>query len=240
MRVLLSFLAGGLKLRKLNRDTREFLSPLECGFYGVRQTSAIFLALYYLRGSVCGFWCRACFGGPFALQASFENWPLLGIFGLVRVLRIGLIFEWNSNAFKWLANRKKFAPPCTVVLLLVITALILRLKIGTLVGSWFCFTLIIVYLGGIIVIFAYLSRLVQPIKINLLRSSIVLAGLLLLGGPIRLRALLLNLTRHETWTDTRFFFRNLALVVFMVVYLLLALLSVYRLCEKQEGPMKRV
>lgn len=26
------FLAGGLRLRKLNRETREFLSPLECGF----------------------------------------------------------------------------------------------------------------------------------------------------------------------------------------------------------------
>ena len=64
--------------------------------------------------------------------------------------------------------------------------------------SWFCFTLIIVYLGGIIVIFAYLRRLVQPIKINLLRSSIVFTGLFLLGGPIGLRVPLLRLTRHET------------------------------------------
>ena len=75
--------------------------------------------------------------------------------------------------------------PYTAILFLVITALILRLKIGTLVGSWFCFTLIIVYLGGIIVIFAYLSKLVLPVKINLLRSSIVLAGLFFLRGPIK-------------------------------------------------------
>ena len=93
---------------------------------------------------------------------------------------------------------------------------------------------------GIIVIFAYLRRLVQPIKINLLRSSIVYTRLFLLRGPIGLRTLLLSSTIHETWTDARFFFRNLALVLLMVVYLLLALLSVYRLCEKQEGPMKRV
>ena len=111
---------------------------------------------------------------------------------------------------------------------------------GRLVGSWFCFTLIIVYLGGIIVIFAYLRRLVQPIKINLLRNSIVYTGLLIIRGPMRLSTLLFSLTRHETWADTRFFSRSLSLIFIMVLYLLLALLSVYRLCEKQEGPMKRV
>ena len=88
--------------------------------------------------------------------------------------------------------------PYTAMLFLVITTFNLRLKVGTLVGSWFCFTLIIVYLGGIIVIFAYLRRLVQPIKINLLRSAIVYPGLFLLRGPVRVRTLLLNLTQHET------------------------------------------
>ena len=128
-------------------------------------------------------------------------------------------------------------PPCTVVLLLVITALILRLKIGTLVGSWFCFTLIIVYLGGIIVIFAYLSRLVLPVKINLLRSSIVLAGLFFLRGPIRLRALLSSLTSHETLTGSGF--RSLAFVELIVVYLLLTPFLVFTNTCKTRAPMKR-
>ena len=79
----------------------------------------------------------------------------------------------------------------------------------------------------------------QPIKINLLRNSIVYTGLLIIRGPMRLSTLLFSLTRHETWADTRFF-RSLSLIFIMVLYLLLALLSVYRLCEKQEGPMKRV
>ena len=127
--------------------------------------------------------------------------------------------------------------PYTAVLFLVITALILRLKIGTLVGSWFCFTLIIVYLGGIIVIFAYLSRLVLPVKINLLRSSIVLAGLFFLRGPIRLRALLSSLTSHETLTGSGF--RSLAFVELIVVYLLLTPFLVFTNTCKTRAPMKR-
>jgi len=90
------------------------------------------------------------------------------------------------------------------------------------------------------VIFAYLRRLVQPMKINLLRTSVMGMALLILGGPAVLRTLFFRLVGHETWTDTRFFFRNLSLIVIIVVYLLLALLRVYRLCEKQEGPMKRI
>ena len=88
---------------------------------------------------------------------------------------------------------------------LVVTALSLRLKVGTLLGRWFCFTLIIVYVGGIMVIFAYLRRLVQPMKINLLRTSVMGMALLILGGPAVLRTLFFRLVGHETWTDTRFF-----------------------------------
>ena len=90
---------------------------------------------------------------------------------------------------------------------------------------------------GIIVIFAYLSRLVLPVKINLLRSSIVLAGLFFLRGPIRLRALLSSLTSHETLTGSGF--RSLAFVELIVVYLLLTPFLVFTNTCKTRAPMKR-
>ena len=61
-----------------------------------------------------------------------------------------------------------------------------------------------------IAILAYLGRPVWPIKTNLSRSSIVVAGLFLLG-PIGLRALFLRVTRHELEQISDF--RNLTLVV---------------------------
>ena len=90
---------------------------------------------------------------------------------------------------------------------------------------------------GIIVIFTYLSGLVLPVKINLLRSSIVLAGLFFLRGPIRLRALLSSLTSHETLTGSGF--RSLAFVELIVVYLLLTPFLVFTNTCKTRAPMKR-
>ena len=40
---------------------------------------------------------------PLLYKFPLRIGPFWVFFGLVRILRIGLIFEWNNTAFEWLA-----------------------------------------------------------------------------------------------------------------------------------------
>jgi len=88
------------------------------------------------------------------------------------------------------------------------------------------------------VMFVYLRSLIQSAKISTSGTQygfFVGAALALLGMS---GALSLLGEKGRVWVDRGFSSSNTTLVVFIVIYLLVALLSVYRLCQKREGPMK--
>ena len=66
------------------------------------------------------------------------------------------------------------ASPYTAILFLVLATVGLRFKVGVSCSSWLFFVLVIVYLGGIMVIFVYLRRLIQSMKVNLVGGQISL------------------------------------------------------------------
>ena len=128
--------------------------------------------------------------------------------------------------------------PFLAVLGLVALTLGLSLKAGLLFINWFFFTLIIVYVGGIMVMFTYLSRIVRLSKVNTLNPG--LRALLVRGG-LACVLLLLRLQRRTdqvSWLERGFFVRSRPLALFRVLYLLVGLLRVYRLCQKAEGPLQ--
>ena len=71
--------------------------------------------------------------------------------------------------------------PYVAIACLVAVSVYLSVQVGIRYISWFFFTLVIVYVGGIIVIFIYLSRLIQSAKITLVGARGPLGGGLLLG-----------------------------------------------------------
>ena len=90
------------------------------------------------------------------------------------------------------------------------------------------------------VIFIYLRRLIQSAKLTLVGAwrGPLLGGLAGLRGGL---SLLAPPTGWEgiTWVATRFSLRSAPLAGVGALYLLGALVSVYRLCQKGEGPIKR-
>ena len=86
--------------------------------------------------------------------------------------------------------------------------------------------------------FVYLRRLIQSAKINTLGTQYrffirVALGILAISGALRVLG-----EKGQVWVDRGFVSSNTTLVIFIVIYLLVALLSVYRLCQKREGPIK--
>ena len=88
---------------------------------------------------------------------------------------------------------------------LVTLTLGLRLKAGLLFINWFFFTLIIVYVGGIIVMFTYLRRIIQLSKVNTLNPG--LSALAVRGGLVCLLSLLGLQRRSDqiSWLERGFF-----------------------------------
>lgn len=94
------------------------------------------------------------------------------------------------------------------------------------------------YVGGIIVIFVYLRSLIQSSKVNLLGRQgrlLVARGLAVRGVSVTARG---NQKEEGAWVDVGFTTTGAPLILFRLVYLLTALFSVYRLCQKSEGPIK--
>ena len=129
--------------------------------------------------------------------------------------------------------------PYLAISFLILLAFILRCKTGIFFISWFFFTLIIIYVGGIIVIFAYLSRLIQLSKINLLNIYTTFFILVRAIVITFMFFLLENCCPQVYWLSSGFVKSNVPLIIFSVLYLLVGLISVYRLCQKTEGPIKR-
>ena len=71
--------------------------------------------------------------------------------------------------------------PYVAIACLVVVSVFLSVQVGIRFIRWFFFTLVIVYVGGIIVIFIYLSRLIQSAKITLVGAHGPLLGGLLLS-----------------------------------------------------------
>jgi len=129
--------------------------------------------------------------------------------------------------------------PIFAVLGLIFLARALAVKVGLMYINWFFFVLIVVYVGGIIVMFIYLARLMQGEKIPPLGPSV----LLLAGAPsaciVWARGLQGRLPELSLWVNVRMWLVNGPLVIFLIFYLLVALIGVCRICEKVAGPIKR-
>ena len=127
--------------------------------------------------------------------------------------------------------------PLVAVIALIFIALAISVRAGLCFNSWFFFTVVIIYVGGIMVIFVYLSSLISRFKINLI-SVISERGAALLGA---LRVFYLQSprvrTRFFSWTGVGFYLISFGLIRFLIFYLLIGLISVFKICDKTEGPL---
>ena len=112
----------------------------------------------------------------------------------------------------------------------------LALSLG-LKSSWFFTILILVYVGGIIIMFTYITRAIASRKIlgvSPRGGAVLVPGVLILvfgytGAPLRAQLL---------WPGVNLGVNSLPFIVFLVAYLLLALIRVFILIEKESGPLK--
>lgn len=138
--------------------------------------------------------------------------------------------------------------PQILVSLLIIQSLFVVVYIGLINRLWYSYVLFLVFLGGILVIFIYISSLSSDIKLenfyndfkNIIVCLIVVLGLLVINTNTQR-----NIVQSIVYTndDSTIYqivsFTRYSLYLFVVGYLLLALYCVCWLVKKVEGPLRK-
>ena len=128
--------------------------------------------------------------------------------------------------------------PFMGVVFLVIRSVFLAAGIGRALTSWIFFSVVIVYVGGVLVLFVYMSSLVTRHKIQEISPPWrqVLAGVRLVW--------LFKLQSEDILSKSPYFLRqglspsSQGITLFRVVYLILTLVVVLGLLGKDGGPIK--
>ena len=127
-------------------------------------------------------------------------------------------------------------------LVLILTAAIIGVWVSIQSSKWISFLIILLFLGGIIVLFVYICTLISRIKIIVIRSYkhyfsflifILLIGVLFITQKIYFLPDIKNLLLSAIYQKSR-----LALLVICMVYLLSVLLVCVKIVQKYKGGLK--
>ena len=98
------FLALGLVFSKYEALSREYLSPLECGFNRIKETrSPVSLRFFIFAVVFVIFDVELVLVLTIVFSPSFNLEALWGFSLVVFLLRVGLYLEWNNKAFDWVS-----------------------------------------------------------------------------------------------------------------------------------------
>lgn len=120
---------------------------------------------------------------------------------------------------------------------LICSAFLVRWMLGVSKISWAFFVVTILFIGGIIVMFIYITRLISSAKVRWGKLSL-LARTLLALTLVRAKFFFRSLTPRKLWARGAIELRSLSLLAYLILFLLVRLLVVCSLAQKHIGPIK--
>lgn len=129
--------------------------------------------------------------------------------------------------------------PFTASLGLASTAVIARVLLLRVGVNWFFFALIILFVGGIIVLFMYICSLTRSLKIESNKILVLAAAATLSGFFGFNQELVISSSKLEGIVINNLFRSiSFAYLIFLAIYLLMGLVVVISLTNKFVGPLK--
>jgi len=127
--------------------------------------------------------------------------------------------------------------PYVALSTLICGAFLVRWTLGVRKISWAFFVITILFIGGIIVMFMYITRLISSSKVSWGKLKAWTRGLLILA-LVGIKLFFNPLALGKLWAGGVMEFTSLALVVYLILFLLVRLLVVCNLSQKHMGPIK--
>ena len=132
--------------------------------------------------------------------------------------------------------------PLTLVSLIVVLTCIISVYLFKILSiSWFSYTLVLIILGGIIVVFIYICRLTANEYVNvkpehLLKHLPILLILFIISKTIVNKSLSVN---TSITLEKIVFNRIITLFILLIIYLLVSLIVVVKITISTMGPLRR-
>jgi len=127
-------------------------------------------------------------------------------------------------------------------LILIFIATIIRLLISLLTSKWIRYLIILIFLGGIIILFIYVCTLISNLKSfvkNLYDYTLIFIGVsFIVTGVFYSQYWDLRIELKQTSISVIYLKSNTLLISVCVIYLLLVLLIRVSLSQKHKGRLK--
>lgn len=146
------------------------------------------------------------------------------------IIELLLTFRARISLFAFQSSN-----PLMLCLLLIVLALLVGATTGVIFIKWITYSLVLIFLGGIIIIFIYITRLAGSEKFVINPSTAPLITLLALSSY----ALLIHPTQNKKENFiSHLFMRTPSYVLWtLVVFLLATLLIVVKIAESFKGAL---
>uniref|UniRef100_A0AB39A598 NADH dehydrogenase subunit 6 n=1 Tax=Sophonia unicolor TaxID=3237925 RepID=A0AB39A598_9HEMI len=132
------------------------------------------------------------------------------------------------------------------IMLLLQTLLMIFFMNKMLMSSWFVLITFLMMIGGILILFTYMSSIAsnEMFKLNLKMLFIIPLLMLTLDEMMNEKQLMemeniMSLLNHETISMMKLYnFKSMLLTMMMVLYLLLTMIVVSMIVKKNKGPLR--
>ena len=125
--------------------------------------------------------------------------------------------------------------PLLLALSIIVLSFPVAVFLAFIVSIWTALALILVFLGGIIVIFSYITTVAREDKITFSLTNIFNSGLLAIL-VLTISRLLLNLY-SENFVGTLYSLSRGRILIFLTVYLLITLLAIVKITQAHKGSL---
>lgn len=135
----------------------------------------------------------------------------------------------------------KINNPIQITLIIIFIALIIAGIFCRTLSSWYAFLIFLIYVGGILVIFAYFTasspnqqyiRIKKIIKRIILFFTVSISSIILINNFI-------NITPSKSnQLITIFTIHNIYTLIIITVILLITIVIVVKLCSRSKGPLR--
>lgn len=119
--------------------------------------------------------------------------------------------------------------PLTLGFWILLLSMLISILIRTTFSRWFGFIMFLIYIGGMLVMFAYFVA-IQPNQHFRLKVPFFFLLLRFINLPINMYPILLNLFSHSRWwIRSLFFINNIMVLIMLALVLFLALVIVVKI-----------
>lgn len=128
--------------------------------------------------------------------------------------------------------------PLSIGIIILVISVMLTLIFSSLISSWIAFLIFLIYVRGILVIFAYFVSLIPNQHTNMLSLYVPFIASIILIIITSKNIFIPNQTKTLKFINTFYSENNSSILIILAIALLLAMVVVVKIVTSNKGPLR--